>query len=231
MMLAMDMVETLKKTELFGSLAENELKALAGACVIRKLKKGEMLFSAGDESKGLFVIAQGVFRAYRENLEGREQIIHTEKAVTTIAEVAVFDGKPYPSTVEAAEDGEVFFIPTRDVKKLCMSHPVIALSALKLLAKRVRKTAALAESLSLKEVDQRLAAYLLQEFKNRGVMKKNKIKLQLPIFSHIAARVGSVREVVSRAFSKLEKKKLISVDKKHVATLLNEKGLKNLAGD
>jgi hypothetical protein len=43
--------------------------------------------------------------------------------------------------------------------------------------------------------------------------------------------VGSVREVVSRAFSKLEGKKLISLDKKHVATLLSEKGLKNLAGD
>jgi DNA-binding transcriptional regulator YhcF (GntR family) len=62
-------------------------------------------------------------------------------------------------------------------------------------------------------------------------LKKNKIKLQLPVFSVIAARVGSVREVVSRAFSKLEGKKLISVDKKHVATLLSEKGLKNLAGD
>jgi len=204
---------------------------LAQACVVRKLKAGEMLFSAGDPSKGLFVIAEGVFRAYRENLEGREQIIHTEKAVTTLAEVAVFDGKPYPSTVVAAEDGEVYFIPSRDVKRLCMSHPAIALAALKLLAKRVRKTAALAESLSLKEVDQRLAAYLLQEFKSRGVMKKNKIKLQLPIFTLIAARVGSVREVVSRAFSKLEKKKLISVDKKHMATLLNEKGLKNLAGE
>ncbi len=227
----MDKVETLKKTELFGSLAEAELQALAQACVVQKLKEGEMLFSAGDASKGLFVIAQGVFRAYRENIEGREQIIHTEKAVTTIAEVAVFDGKPYPSTVVAAEDGEVFFIPSGDVKRLCMSHPTIALAALKLLAKRVRKTAALAESLSLKEVDQRLAAYLLQEFKSRGVLKKNKTKLQLPIFSIIAARVGSVREVVSRAFSKLEKKKLISVDKKHIATLLNEKGLKNLAGD
>ena len=231
MMSPMDKIEILRKTELFGSLGENELKALAEVCVQRVLRKGEMLFSSGEESKGLFVIARGVFQAYRENMEGREQIIHTEKAFTTIAEVAVFDGKPYPSTVVAAEDGEVLFIPSRDVKNLCLSHPAIALSALKLLAKKVRKTAALAESLSLKEVDQRLAAYLLQEFKSRGVLKKNKIKLQLPIFSVIAARVGSVREVVSRAFSKLEKKKLISIDKKHVATLLNEKGLKNLAGD
>ena len=227
----MDKVETLKKTELFGSLDDTQLRALAQVCVVRKMRAGEMLFNAGDPSKGLFVIAEGVFRAYRENLEGREQIIHTEKAVTTLAEVAVFDGKPYPSTVVAAEDGEVYFIPSRDVKRLCMSHPAIALAALKLLAKRVRKTAALAESLSLKEVDQRLAAYLLQEFKSRGVMKKSRIKLQLPIFSLVAARVGSVREVVSRAFSKLEKKKLISVDKNHMATLLNEKGLKALAGE
>lgn len=226
----MDKTKVLKETEIFGSLSDTELAALSDVCVTRKLKEGETLFTAGEESKGLYVIVRGVFRAYRGNAEGREQIIHVERAVTTIAEVAVFDGKPYPSTVVAAEEGEVYFIPTREVKRLCISHPTIALAALKLLAKRLRKTALLVESLSLKEVDQRLAGFLLQEFKSRGVREKNKIKLQLPTFSIIASRVGSVREVVSRAFSKLEGEKLISVDKNHVAVILDEEGLRKYVG-
>jgi CRP/FNR family transcriptional regulator len=224
MMRPMNKIEALKKTELFGSLTAEELKALADCCVEHRLSKGEILFTAGDEAKGLYVIAKGALRAYRENAEGREQIIHVEKAGTTIAEIPVFDDRPYPSTVMAEEESEVLYIGKRDVKKLCLKYPTIALSALKLLSARLRKTAALVESLSLREVDQRLAAFLLHEFKSRGK------KVALPTNTVIASRVGSVREVVSRSFAKLEEEKLISVDDHHMATLLNEEGLRDYAG-
>src|ERR1051325_6729833 len=116
----MDKISALKKTELFGSLSKVELKSLSEVCVERKLSKDQVLFSAGGESKGLFVIARGSLRAIRENSEGREQVIHIEKAGTTIAEVPVFDDRPYPSTVVAEEDTEVLFISKSDVKRLCM---------------------------------------------------------------------------------------------------------------
>jgi CRP/FNR family transcriptional regulator len=222
----MNKIDALKKTELFGSLSSNELKALSDACAEHKLKKGETLFSAGEEAKGLYVISKGALRAFRENSEGREQIIHVERAGTTIAEVPVFDDKPYPSTVIAEEDSAVLFISKEDVNRLCLKHPAIALSALKLLAARLRKTAALAESLSLKDVDQRLAAFLLREFKEKRLKK-----LKLPTNSILAARLGSVREVVSRAFTKLEEDGLVKLDEHRNAQILDEKGLENLAGE
>jgi CRP/FNR family transcriptional regulator len=217
--------KVLKNTQLFGSLKETELKALAGACVEKHLLKGEVLFSAGEEAKGLYVIAKGSLRAFRGNAEGREQVIHVERAGTSIAEVPVFDDKPYPSTVMAEEESELLFISKEDVKRLCLAHPAIALSALKLLAARLRKTAALVESLSLKEVDQRLAGYLLQEFGEKGLKK-----MRLPTHSALAARLGSVREVVSRAFTKLAEEGFVAVDKSHTIELLNEKGLRDYAG-
>jgi len=220
----MEKLDALRKTELFGSLSEGELRALAQAAMAHSLKKGETLFNAGEEAKGLYVIAKGSLKAFRGNAEGREQIIHVEKAGTTIAEVPVFDDKPYPSTVVAEEDSEVLFISKENVNRLCLKHPAIALSALKLLAARLRKTAALAESLSLKEVDQRLAAFLLREFKEKRLKK-----LKLPANSVLAARLGSVREVVSRAFAKLEGDGLINVDEHRNVELLNETGLKSYA--
>jgi CRP-like cAMP-binding protein len=222
----MDKIAALKKTEMFGSLSEKELKVVVGVCVERKLQKGETLFTSGDEARGLWVIAKGALKAFRENTDGREQVIHVERAGTTIAEVPVFDDRPYPSTVVAEEDSDIFFISKEDVKQLCLQHPSIALSALRLLASRLRKTAALAESLSLREVDQRLASFLLQEFKEKRLRK-----LQLPTHSDIAARLGSVREVVSRAFARLESEGLIAVDKHHNAEMLNEEGLRHYAGD
>lgn len=218
----MDKIKALKRTEIFGHLSASELYSVAHTCVEKRLKKGQILFNAGEESRGLYVIASGSLRAFRANAKGREQIIHVEKAGTTIAEVPVFDDKPYPSTVMAEEPSEVLFISKQDIKKLCYQYPAIALAALRLLADRLRKTAALAESLSLREVDQRLAAFLLAEFKD----KKSK-KIPLPSHSVLASRLGSVREVVSRSFARLEQEGLVSIDKNHLAMLLNVQGLED----
>ena len=118
---------------------------------------------AGEEARGLYVIAEGAVRAFRESIDGREQVIHVERAGATIAEVPMFDDGAYPSTVAAEEDSVILFIDKRDVRNLCLSHPNIALAALKLLAARLRRCAELVEALSLHEVDQRLARLLLDE--------------------------------------------------------------------
>lgn len=208
-----DKITALRRTMLFGELGETELKALAERAVERRLARGEVLFMAGDEAAGLFVIVEGALRAYREGLDGREQVIHVERAAATIAELPVFDDRPYPSTVAAEEDTLVLFIDKRDVKRLCLEHPNIALAALKLLAERLRRCAELVESLSLREVDQRLARWLLGEARIRGTRAGAEIQLTLALTNQqIAARIGSVREVVSRAFTRLQSNGLISVD-------------------
>jgi|SRR5215216_7119696 len=87
--MATDKVSALRSTALFGELSENELRALADRAVEQKLARGEILFKAGEEARGLYIIAEGAVRAFRESLEGREQVIHVERAGATIAEVRV----------------------------------------------------------------------------------------------------------------------------------------------
>lgn len=211
--MTIDKLAALRCTTLFGELSEAELHALAERAVERRLAKGEVLFIAGDEAAGLFVIAEGALRAYREGLDGREQVIHVERAGATIAELPVFDDRPYPSTVAAEEETTVLFIDKRDVKRFCLDHPQIALAALKLLAGRLRRCAELVEALSLREVDQRLAHWLLGEARRRGTRWSQGVQITLVLTNQqIAARIGSVREVVSRAFTRLQNNGLISVD-------------------
>ena len=219
----------LRRTTLFGELPEAELNALADRAVERRLKRDEILFVAGDEAAGLFVIAAGALRAFREGVDGREQVIHVERAGATIAELPVFDDKPYPSTVAAEEESTVLFIAKRDVKSLCLSNPVIALAALKLLAGRLRKCAELVEALSLREVDQRLARWLLAEGRLRGKRTAEGVELTLVLTNQqIAARIGSVREVVSRALARLQNNGLISVEGRRVL-IANEQSLEVFA--
>jgi CRP-like cAMP-binding protein len=229
--MATDKVSELRKTELFRDLAESELRLLAEQAVEQRLSRGEILFMAGEEARGLFVIVEGAVRAFRESLDGREQVIHVERAGATIAEVPVFDDGPYPSTVAAEEDSVILCIAKRDVRNLCLSHPNIALAAIRLLAARLRRCAKLVEALSLYEVDQRLARLLLEEARSRGVRGDKQVAFELTLTNQqIAARIGTVREVVSRALSRLQQNGLVVVSGRAV-TILDEETLRAFAAD
>ena len=194
-----------------------------------RLSRGEVLFLAGEEARGLYVIAEGAVRAFRESIEGREQVIHVERAGATIAEVPVFDNGAYPSTVAAEEDSVILFIDKRDVRRLCLERPQIAIAALKVLAGRLRKCAALVEELSLHEVDQRLARLLVAEAAARGVREGRAVTVDLVLTNQqIAARIGSVREVVSRAFARLQQNGLLTLEGRRV-TIPDQEALKSYA--
>lgn len=210
-------MEALRKTALFGTLGEKELEAVAQRALFRPVPKGDFLFFEGEEALGLYVVVEGAIRAFRSSGQGREQVIHVERAGATIGEVPVFDGGPYPSTAAAEEDSAVLFIDKRDVRRLCLEYPEIALSALGILASRLRRTAGLIEALSLREVDQRLARLLLSEARRGGTRKDSGISFELTLTNpQIASRIGTVREVVSRALGRLQSGGLIAVRGKEI---------------
>lgn len=223
-------IEGIRRTALFGSLAKEELRALAERAVERHLAKDEVLFVAGENARGLYVVVKGAVRAVRINAEGREQIIHVEREGATLAEVPVFDEGQYPSTVAADEPSIVLYIDRRDVQRLCLEHPQIALAALKLMASRLRQCAEMVESLSLRDVGQRLARFLLEEARHKGQRTERGIEMQLSQTNQqIAARVGSVREVISRALSRLQQDQLIVLNGRELI-VLDEKLLEHYAG-
>lgn len=211
-------IAILRKTELFRDLDDPIIDVLARLAVVKRLRRNEILFLAGEPAKGLYVIASGAIRAFRTSPDGREQVIHVERAVTTIAEVPVFDEGNYPSTTAAEEPTTLYFLDRHQVLKIAVEHPQLALAAVKLLASRLRKCAALVETLSLREVGQRLARLLLEEAGNHGIAteKGTRIKLRLT-HNQLAARIGTVREVVTRTLTRLEEMGLIVHEGKEIA--------------
>ncbi len=222
-------IAVFKQTELFESLDDDVLKVLAEHAAVKKLLRNEILFLRGDEAAGLFVIAEGSVRAFRTGQDGREQTIHVERAGATIAEVPVFDDGAYPSTVAAEEPTTVYFLEKSVIHTLCYKHPQIALAATALLAKRLRKCAALVEELSLREVGQRLAHLLLKEAAKNGTVSDIGTSFKQTLtHNQLAARIGTVREVVTRALNNLQAQMLIVVEDKKV-TVPDLKALANYA--
>jgi len=208
-------LSTLSRSRLFRAASEEELKKLGHEAREVRLEAGEFLFSAGDPSAGLFVVISGRTRAVRHSPEGREQVIHEDSVGSTFPEVAVFDDGPYPSTVMAVEASTLLFIPKERVRQFCLRNPEVALEALRILASRLRKTSGLAENLSLKGVDQRLAEFLLAQARSRSAAKFELTHSN----QEIADLIGTVREVVSRAFGRLQRKGWIRKSGRHIELL------------
>lgn len=228
-MTAQNKVDAMAATDLFGSVPEPALHELAAIARERRLGRGEVLFTAGDKAAGLFVVVSGTLRAYRQTREGREQTIHVECAGATLAEVPVFDEGPYPSTVQAEEDSVVLFVPSQAMHGFLRKNPDAALAALALLARRLRSVSGLAEQLALKDVAQRLAAMLAEEAASQMGELKDGLAFSLPPHQSIAARLGSVREVITRQLHRLVDDGVIAVHG-HRITLLDASALRERAG-
>ncbi|MGE3385024.1 MAG: Crp/Fnr family transcriptional regulator [Pyrinomonadaceae bacterium] len=205
-----DKIKVLKETQLFKELDDAVISVLAERSIVKRLKRNEILFVEGEPAKGLFVVASGAIRAFRTAADGREQVIHVERAITTIAEVPVFDEGNYPSTTAADEPSTVYFLDKKLILNTALQHPDLALAAVRLLASRLRRCAELVETLSLHEVGQRLARFLLNEAAADGVETSDGTRINLGLtHNQLAARIGTVREVVTRTLTRLQDQKMI----------------------
>lgn len=219
-------LEALRQTKLFGFLNKEALLWLARRSDERRLSPGEMLFFSGEPATGIFVVMSGTIRAFQQNSEGREQVMHIDTSGATLGDVPVFDDGPYPASAIAQTKSEVIFIGKQIIQQFCLQRPQFVLMALKLMAERVRKHAQLVNNLSFHEVGQRLALFLLSEGEKNGVEQKGCILFRLSLSNHeIATRIGSVRDVVSRALARLQKLHLITV-KARAVTIPNVHTLK-----
>lgn len=199
-------IAALQATEFFSGITPEALKGLAERTEVRKLEAGEFLFSAGEPCRGLFVVVEGWTRAFRHGADGREQVIHEDGPGSTFPEVSVFDDGPYPSTVVATHHTTLLFLRKEDVKRFCLAHPEAALSALRILSRRLRRATGMIERFALLEVSQRVAVYLIQQIP-AGSSRSASVEVELKHTNQdIADRVGTVREVVSRAFANFQRR-------------------------
>lgn len=226
-----DKIAALRKTELFGKLSDGLLRKIAGYATTRQLGPGQVLYSENEEALGLYVIAAGEVRSIRQNLGGREQVLSTERPGAVLAAVPVFNGGNFFSTVIADSPTQVLCIDKSLMHELCREHTELLWNLARVLAHKVRHYAELIETLALRNVEQRVAQHLLTAARERGVRVGNGCVVELRLTrGEIASRLGSTREVVSRAFAHLQKSRLIQMDGRRLVTVPDMDALSVFAG-
>ena len=207
---------TLQKTRLFSELDDDELNYIAARAVARHFRAGQVIFSEGEACPGLWVIENGRVRIFKSSSDGREQVLAIEGPGSSIAELPVFDGGRYPASAASLDEATLLFISKDDFQALCLKHPQVALKVLRIVGRRLRGLVGMIEELSFSTVRHRLIA-LLVRMARRGQRTSHGIEIELPANNQeLAARIGTVRELVSRNISRLQAESLIQLEGRRV---------------
>ena len=211
---------------LFQGLSGEYCDELAMIVVDQVFQRGETIFAEDDEAAGLFVVISGRVKIFKLSVEGKEQILHIFGPGEPFGEVAVFTGKRFPAHAEALEETRAFFFPRKDFVDLIRKDPSLALNMLAVLSHRLRRFSGLIESLSLKEVPGRLAAYLLYLQGD----KKEKADLRLEISKNqLASLLGTIPETLSRILARMTREGFIESSGQRRLRVLDRKSLEELA--
>jgi CRP/FNR family transcriptional regulator len=177
----------------------------------RTVKAGEVLYVEGAPCRGLYVLVEGRVELRQVSSRGREQVLHAEGPGATLGEAPLFDHGGYVASAVAAVPTRALFVPRVEVIALLRRHPAFAVSLLETMARRVRRFADMAASLTFRPVPERLAHHIATVAGELGRPVAAGLQLDLALTQEqLAARLGRVRELVARAFSQLEERGVIT---------------------
>jgi len=216
----MTRAQVLSTVAYFAELDDSALQAVARAALRQDYRADETVFVEGEPCTGLYVVEDGWLKAVKMSLEGREQVLRFVGPGEVVNEVGVFADTRNPATVIALEPTTVWLIDRRAILRLLREEPGFATSVTQSLARRVVHLVSLVEDLSLRTVEARLARLLLERAENQEVRRR-----RWATQTEMAARLGTVLDVVNRALHELAREGLIEV-KRHQIRILDPDGLK-----
>jgi CRP-like cAMP-binding protein len=215
--LFLEHLATLRRIPLLSDLCDGELRMIAGRLTRLHFEAGTVIFSQGDLCREFLVVEGGEVRLIRSAASGRRQLLSIERKGSALAEVAALDGGRYPVTAEAATDTSLLHLPAENFREICIRNPEMARKVFKVLAGRLRHLVALVEELSFSTVRARLITHLLWLAGQSGFPTAHGVQFQLTENNEdLAARLGTVRELISRNLGRLYGDRLILMSKRTV---------------
>lgn len=214
-------MRALRSCPYFTGLGDEILAELVPGLRLIRYERGEVIFWQDEPCPGLQIIERGMVKLFKLSPQGRELIVNIFKEGATFAEVPVFDGGANPVNAAALEESDIWQLDTAEIRSLLQKHPEMSKQIMLNLAKNLRMMVGIIEEVSFYQVTQRLARLLSQmsaeELSGSDVTRLTQDQL--------AARLGSVREVVARALRELERSGAIRVDRRQIQ-IIDERVLK-----
>lgn len=211
-------INTLRSCQLFTGLPPTDLEQIAAVAVVKSLGKDDYLFHEGDAAHGFYVVQRGAVNVHRVNAAGKEQIIHVFRTGDSFAEVALATRTGYPADARALEPTQVLLVQKDGILALLKRQPELALRMLGSMSSHLRVLVGQLEDLTLKDVETRLANWLVKRCPNP--QSEQPVRIVLTMTKRVlAAELGTVSETFSRTLAKFREQNLLLVKGKTITVV------------
>ncbi|WP_420176832.1 Crp/Fnr family transcriptional regulator [Luteococcus sp. OSA5] len=226
--------ELLARLPLFQNLEPSSRQALDAHVQPLSLSRGEVLFHAGDEALGLYVLATGKVKLTKPSRQPQPTVAITRKGRPTIptpresllsligpgemfGELSVLDGGNRSTTATAMLDCRLYHIPREPMLQLIHEHHDISSAMMHQMAHRVRVSNEIISGLVLSDVPGRMAYLLLTLGERFGVPTERGTEVHHDLTqAELAQMVGASRETVNKVLTDFAGRKWITMSGKSV---------------
>ena len=168
---------------------------------------GDVVHSLGRDCLGLLLVRRGALRAFLLSEEGREATVAWMRAgeVCVLSAGCVLQALEWDVEIDAEEDSDVVQLPSGALDALMRENPQVESYVYKAAAERFSDVMSAVERLLFSTLEQRVAAYLLDEAARLGAEEIHVTQEQL------ARHIGSAREAVTRTLKQMAREGLLEV--------------------
>lgn len=225
----MSQLKALAAVPLFANLDDAQLDVLARQMRRRSYNERDVIVRRDTPGDALYIITSGKVKVSYIDDED-ETIIAVMQSGDFFGELSLLDGAGRSADVVAIEPTEVLMLSADDFRACLSSVPAIAVTLLKELATRLRRSTGWIRSLSSQDVYGRIAQQLLMLSETHGAdieqegRTGRRIGLRLTQ-NDLAGIVGASRESVNKAMGYFKNKGYITVDGTYHITVYNREAL------
>jgi CRP-like cAMP-binding protein len=178
---------------------------------------GGSVFLQGDQHEGIWLIEDGVVRAFYAAPSGREITLAYWTAGHFVGGPEIFGGGQHVWSADVTQDCRLLYLPAAAIRGLIETQPSFALCLIEGLVAKGKCYSALAQMLGTRSVVERLAQLLVILAENHGRRDGNRLVIERKItHDQMATIVGSTRQWVTMTLDKFQKKGIISVARQSI---------------
>lgn len=209
----------LSDIELFQDLSPKEIEELERLITISSVKRGKVFYRPEETGEVLFILKSGHVQLYRISPEGKKLVIASLGAGTLFGEMPLLGQQLHNTFAEAAEDCVIFVMSRKDLERLFLNKPQVALRVLDITGRRLRDVESRLQTMAFKGIPARLASLLL-------LLAEEHDSLEVIGLTHqdLAETVGTYRETATQVLNDLKAQGLIEIGRKRI-TILDPEGL------
>jgi CRP-like cAMP-binding protein len=200
---------------LFAGLDAGATMRLADALRVRRFRRGEVIFHAGDPGDSLFIVAAGSVKITVSD-EGGEApaILTTVGPAGFFGELALLDGAPRSATATALDAVQALVLRREELDRMVDSEPGLRRALLAALAGEIRRLTAQVEDLHFLDLPGRLAKHLLRQIGDDADRPAStEARLPWPYTQgELAHMIGGSRQSVNRLLADFVDRGLIRFD-------------------